>query len=305
MITMPSPDLIQMENDQTASCAAGASDQSSLTENRGWPRLLSTPDDLRLNGELLQQILDSVESIIVTLDLHGNLTLINLYGAELLGFTPRQIIGKSWFENFLYPSVREEVRTVFQKMLEGHLGANEHVENEILTSRGERKSIAWHNTILRDSEGRITGMLSSGRDVTRKRELEASFLSTNQELRRVQSFGQIGSWQLDSDGMLTWSEEIYRIFEIPAGQLMSYTRFLDCVHPDDRVFVDKHWTGALRGEAYDIEHRILVNGREKWIRERAELEFSSDGDLIHAFGTAQDITDRKLAQLSLNRPATA
>ena len=40
----------------------------------------------------------------------------------------------------------------------------------------------------------------------------------------------------------------------------------------------------------------MVDGRTKWVRERAELEFDSKGNLLGGFGTTQDITARKEAE---------
>jgi signal transduction histidine kinase len=59
------------------------------------------------------------------------------------------------------------------------------------------------------------------------------------------------------------------------------------------------WKAGLRGEPYDIEHRIVVNGEAKWVRERAELEFDKDGLLLGGFGTTQEITERKEMQAKL------
>jgi PAS domain S-box-containing protein len=63
--------------------------------------------------------------------------------------------------------------------------------------------------------------------------------------------------------------------------------------------------GALRGEHYDIEHRIVVDGSIKWVREQAELEFDKQGGLLGGFGTTQDITGRKLAEESLKETKEA
>jgi len=76
---------------------------------------------------------------------------------------------------------------------------------------------------------------------------------------------------------------------------------LAAVHPDDRDYVDQKWTAALRGELYDIEHRIAVGDTVKWVRERAELEFDQQGALLGGFGTAQDITERKQAEEALEQ----
>ncbi|MEJ2386740.1 MAG: HAMP domain-containing sensor histidine kinase, partial [Chromatiaceae bacterium] len=37
----------------------------------------------------------------------------------------------------------------------------------------------------------------------------------------------------------------------------------------------------------------MIGGEVKWVREQAELEFAADGTLLGAFGTTQDITERK------------
>jgi len=112
-------------------------------------------------------------------------------------------------------------------------------------------------------------------------------------LRRAQAVARIGSWRLDSrpgGGGLTWSEENYRLFGIPAGAPLSYDAFLSAVHPDDRARVDAAWQAALQGAPYAIDHRIVVNGETRWVRERAELEFDADGQLAAGVGTVQDIT---------------
>lgn len=81
------------------------------------------------------------------------------------------------------------------------------------------------------------------------------------------------------------------MFGVPKGTPMTYESFLEKVYPEDRKFVDRQWQAALRGKPYDIEHRIIVDGEVRWVRERAELEFGRDGTLLGGFGTTQEITD--------------
>jgi PAS domain S-box-containing protein len=59
----------------------------------------------------------------------------------------------------------------------------------------------------------------------------------------------------------------------------------------------------LRGEPYDIEHRIVVGDTVKWVREKAEPEVDPDGTMRGGFGTVQDITARKAADRALERQA--
>ncbi|MBN1831173.1 MAG: PAS domain S-box protein [Deltaproteobacteria bacterium] len=123
---------------------------------------------------------------------------------------------------------------------------------------------------------------------------------SRKDLSHAQEVGQIGSWRLDlRRNALTWSDETYRIFDVPAGTPLTYETFLEIVHSEDRRFVDTRWNACLRGEPYDIEHRIVVNGKVKWVREKAYLELNNAGETIGAFGIAQDITERKAAEESI------
>ena len=91
------------------------------------------------------------------------------------------------------------------------------------------------------------------------------------------------------------------MFGIPKGTPMTYEAFLATAHPEDREYVDQKWTAALRGEPYDMEHRIIVGDKVKWVREKAELEFDSQGALLGGFGTVQDTTERKQMEEALRR----
>ena len=65
------------------------------------------------------------------------------------------------------------------------------------------------------------------------------------------------------------------------------------------------WSAALSGEPYDIEHRIIADGAVKWVRERATLEFDSAGALLGGFGTTQDISEKKQAEIELEEARNA
>ena len=139
-------------------------------------------------------------------------------------------------------------------------------------------------------------------EIEDRKRAEEALRESQHDLSRAQAIARIGSWRLDvRRNELLWSDETYRIFGIPKGTPLTYEAFLAHVHPDDREYVDSKWQAALKGEPYDIEHRICVGDAVKWIRETAELEFDEEGKLAGGFGTARDITDSKLALEALER----
>jgi len=129
----------------------------------------------------------------------------------------------------------------------------------------------------------------------------------NAELRRsksdfdhAQAVAEVGSWHLDvAKDALTWSEETYRLFEVPIGTPVSRGTVLERVPPEDRQKLMDGWDAALEGVASDVEHRLVVGGETRWVRSRTQVELDSGGKPRFATGTFQDITERKRAEQSL------
>lgn len=131
---------------------------------------------------------------------------------------------------------------------------------------------------------------------------EEALRQSREDFVRAQEVGQIGSWRLDTKrNVLTWSDETYRIFGVPKGTPQNYETFMSFVHSDDRAYVDEKWRAGLRGEPYDIQHRIVSDGRVKWVREKAYLEFDAAGALRGGFGITQDISELKRSEEALKK----
>jgi len=141
------------------------------------------------------------------------------------------------------------------------------------------------------------GYMVQVQDISERKKTEEALRESQHDLSHAQEVAHTGNWRLHvRRNELLWSDETYRMFGIPKGTPMTYETFISVVHPDDREHVDRRWTAALRGETYDIEHRIVVGNEVKWVREKAELEFDKNGMLLGGFGTVQDITELKEAE---------
>ncbi len=147
---------------------------------------------LRTEKERAETYLEVAGVVFLTLDLDGNVTLINTKGCELLEGTAGDIVGANWFETFLPPDQRAEVETVFRKIVSGNLASYEYQENRIRTRNGRERQIAWHNVLLKDSDGRIVGILSSGQDITEQRESKRRLQDSEQRLQAIFDAVQAG-----------------------------------------------------------------------------------------------------------------
>ncbi|MBI5694300.1 MAG: PAS domain S-box protein [Nitrospirae bacterium] len=153
---------------------------------------------------------------------------------------------------------------------------------------------------LLDAAGNVVGGIEAVRDVTERIRLEDARHRSEEALKEAQRIAQLGNWTLDiANNVLTWSDEIYRMFETdPDSFGATYESFLGFVHPDDREFVNSSYTGSIKGRNnYDIVHRILMkDGRVKFVNDRCETYYDADGNPVRSIGTVQDVTERTLAE---------
>ena len=67
-------------------------------------------------------------------------------------------------------------------LIREHIPLMEYYENPVITRTGRERIIAWHNSVLRNERGQVTGVLCSGEDITDRKLAQAAFLDTLQHI---------------------------------------------------------------------------------------------------------------------------
>ena len=123
--------------------------------------------------------------------------------------------------------------------------------------------------------------------------------------KNAQEIARLGHWEYDLvANRLTWSDEIYRIFEVDSASFSpSYDGFLDLIHPEDRSRVDEAYQSSLESKArYDITHRILLaNGQVKYVHEQGRSTYDQAGRPLRSLGTVQDVTSQMRMMAALRQ----
>jgi len=141
-------------------------------------------------------------------------------------------------------------------------------------------------------------------EITERKRVEEELSERAADLNEAQRVAKIGNWILDlRTNKVVWSEQLYRIFGIEARDFDGrYESFVSRIHPDDRPDVLRTSAEArIGGLPFDIEYRVIVpNDEVKIIREVGYASQDETGHIVRLFGTAQDITDRKLVEWALD-----
>ena len=134
-------------------------------------------DLVQTEKDRAEYYLDMAGSLLVALDLSGRVTMLNHRGAEILGYTEEDLIGKDWVEAVVPPENRATARTRFLQLVSGQIPSRSlSVEMETLTRGGQRRMIAWISNVLKNVHGEVIGTLSAGADVTERYRMEAELL---------------------------------------------------------------------------------------------------------------------------------
>ncbi|MCG8616604.1 MAG: ABC transporter substrate-binding protein [Desulfobacterales bacterium] len=134
-----------------------------------------------------ERYLNLAPVMFIGLDSRGNITLVNNKACTILEYSRDEMIGRNWFDNFLPDSVKDEVRSVFAGLMAGDQKPASFFENVVLSRSGREIIVAWHNVYLKDDTEAIVGVLSSGEDISEKRQLETHLLNA----RKMESIGSL------------------------------------------------------------------------------------------------------------------
>jgi PAS domain S-box-containing protein len=259
---------------------------------------------LRQERDRAQKYLDIAGVVIVAINAKGEVTLINRKGSEILGYEQEEIISKNWFDNFLPVSImKEEVRTVFHRLMASEIEPVEYYENPVLIKGGEERIIAWHNAILKDDEGNIIGTLSSGEDITERKRAEEALRESEKRFRDLYENAPNAYFSVGVAGRI-------RRCNRRAGELLGYAveelvgrpvLELYADTPQGKAKASKVLERFQAGETVRDEELQMqkADGTPVWISLTVNALRDAQGRIVESRSMVVDITERIRAEQGL------
>lgn len=255
-------------------------------------------ENLLLESERrFRELLSSVQLVSVILDMDGNITFCNEYLLNLTHYKHNEVIGKNWFEIFIHGNDVEEIRNIFKKSnLEGDLEL--YYENEILTKENEKRWIAWSNTALYDSTGKINGVASLGIDITEQRKAAESIRKSKDRLNRAEFASKSGNWEFYAEnGIIKASKGAAKVYGLSEKEF-NYENIKSILLPEYSEMMDVALKNLIeKNEPYNIEFKIKSVDTNEIKDIHSTAVYDIDRKVV--FGVIQDITDKKRAEQAL------
>jgi PAS domain S-box-containing protein len=143
-------------------------------------------DELHATERRFREILDNLELISIMVDNENRLIYCNDYFLRLTGWSREEAIGTEWFDAFLPPDLRAEMRERYARLL-SNSQYERHYTNEIVTRSGDRRLIQWNNSLLYSATNDVIGVASIAEDITDRAQLEKQLFRA----QRLESLGTL------------------------------------------------------------------------------------------------------------------
>jgi PAS domain S-box-containing protein len=205
----------------------------------------------------------------------------------------------------IIPEHKERVMQVVQRVLERKEGAS--ISYAIRKKDGGLKYINLHTDVKLDQQGNINCIVGTAQDVTEKEELIIRLQESEKLYKQAQSLAHLGNWTFDLvTKEVTWSDELFMIYEREAGSPLTPEEWFDWIDPKDKERIEENMTQAVQNnKPLDIVHQIkLPSGKIKTLHRRGEVIFDTAGKPVKLVGTTQDITEQFQVQSELKESQT-
>jgi PAS domain S-box-containing protein len=219
----------------------------------------------------------------------------------LHGLPPGSFDGtyKSWKKTIYPPDWPVLVKAIKHAEETGEVTA----EWRIVWPDGSLHWLATTGQMYFDDQGKPFRMVGFTADVTRRKTIEeelrrsAAFLAQAQQLSRTGSF----SWRVATDE-ITWSDELYRIYEFSLGKTITLDVIRTRVHPEDFTLYEKMVEQARNGtDDFEWQYRLLMPDQSiKYMHAVAQATRDPSGQLEY-IAAVRDVTARRLADEALDK----
>jgi len=214
---------------------------------------------LKREKERAEGYLDIARVMLTVVSAEENITLINKKGCEILGYHEEELIGRNWFDILVPERMRGEVRGVFGKLMAGDIEPVEYYENPLLTKDGEERLILFHNTVIRDSNGHIVGVLTSGEDITERVQAEKALRESEERYRTLFENATDAIFIADTNTniILDANRQAERLIGRPRDEIIGMHQ--SKLHPPQQAeyYNDKFRRHVQKGRFLDLQAEII------------------------------------------------
>ena len=253
---------------------------------------------------LAEHYLNIAGTLVMQLDIYGNIVIINEEGCKLLGLKKSQALGKNFIDNFVPSEIRNQVKDVFHSVVSGDYKMSSYYKNPIIDAHKQEHMMSWINHFIKDSEGNIIGLITSGTDITQTEKLSAQLQKQEELYKLTFEEADIGIAHVSLDGRWVDTNEYMSTLLGYTKQEFQNMHVAELTYTDDTNTDKKMIQKLLTGDtsSYHIEKRYLhKNGNIVWVNVSVVLLEDNLLQPMYFLKIIRDITQLKLLMYEVEK----
>jgi len=257
---------------------------------------------LEAREKRFRALIENSSDAVTLLNSEGRFLYTSASAQRVLGYAAEDLVGQNAFE-LIHPDDQETMLAGFMEAVQ----KPREVATTQLRVRHKDGSWRWIEGTAQNllAEPSVQAIVVNYRDITARKQTEETLRERERLLSEAQSIGHIGSWSYDIlADTLMYSDEMYRLFDVSSDEFQhNQEGFLSLIYSPDRPMVSK-WMKDIRVGSQVGEVEFLVfrkNSELRYIRCRGAIQFDKAGKPARFIGTAQDVTESKLAEIQIRQ----
>jgi PAS domain S-box-containing protein len=274
-----------------------------------------TETALRESEEKYRTLIESTLDFVFTVDRKGLFTYVNPRFEMVTGRTSSELFGRP-FTDVLAPEAKKIAAAQFKRGIRGEKGAP--YEIDIIHKSGGRIPVEFNVTTLRDANDQPIGRYGIGRDLTERKRTESALRESEDRLYSIVQGTPISTFVIDKDHRVVyWNRALEELSQIKAAEVIGTQGHWKAFYGEERpcmadLLVDQNFDSipewyagkckksALLEESYEaLDFFPALSNGGRWLRFTAATIRDTQGKLIGAVETLEDITDRKQTEKAL------
>ena len=261
---------------------------------------------LQKSEEYFRILLENVSDMILVSNAAGIATYCSPSLERTLGYQPNQLIGTNLLDK-IHPDDHPAIAAHFERGLHEPGSVVGPLEFRYLHANGTWRWVEALGTAAMEPSGESIAVLV-GRDITARIDAEEALRTSEARLLEAAKLARIAHWEEDLISRdFTFNNAFYDFLgttvEEEGGYHMTMARYREkFILPEDWPQFEQIAKDTLLepGDFRQFESRIIrSDGDVRNIITRIQLIRNSSGDLVKAFGTNQDITERVKMEAAL------
>jgi len=257
--------------------------------------LANADEKIRESEEKYKELVSNARSMIFKMNTEGIFTFVNEFAINFFGFSEEEILGKTPTDT-ITPHLESSGRNLDLMVEEIYDDPDKYAINinENIKKNGDRVWVEWHNKALFDKDGKRTGHIAIGVDVTKRIKSQEALKASQDKFNIALENGNIGVWEWNlKTNEVIWDERMEKMFGLKPGSFgKTYKAFEALVHEEDLSHVQKAIDDSLKRDLpYETLFRTKSkNGKIRYISSKALVNKDKYHRPVSLTGVCFDVT---------------